>query len=45
MDGIEAWDANGQRIPLPMEPKLHLPTDCGSGSTRAIDSEKYGSYS
>lgn len=27
IDGIEGWDANGQRIPLPMEPKLHLPPD------------------
>jgi hypothetical protein len=27
IDGIEAWDANGQRIPLPTEPKLQLATD------------------
>jgi hypothetical protein len=27
IDGIEGWDANGQRIPFPLEPKLQLATD------------------
>ena len=29
IDVIEGWDANDERIPLPMEAKLHLPTDPG----------------
>ena len=27
IDGIEAWDANRQRIPLPLLPRLRLATD------------------
>jgi hypothetical protein len=27
IDCIEGWDANNQRIPLPLEPKLQLATD------------------
>ena len=27
IDAVEGWDANSQKIPLPLEPKLQLATD------------------